>query len=87
MAAIEGWIIFISNVHPEATEDHILDKFTEYGDVKNIHLNLDRRTGYVKGYALLEYEQHDHALAAIKAMHQQELLERSISVGWAFTKK
>ena len=48
LIAIEGWILFIRNIHEEAQEDDILDLFSEYGDVKNIALNLDRQTGYVK---------------------------------------
>ncbi|PIN03144.1 RNA-binding protein RBM8/Tsunagi (RRM superfamily) [Handroanthus impetiginosus] len=78
--SIEGWIILVAGVHEEAQEDDLQNAFGEFGEIKNLHLNLDRRTGFVKGYALIEFEKFDESQRAINEMDGTVLLTQTIKL-------
>ncbi|PWZ54026.1 RNA-binding protein 8A [Zea mays] len=85
-APIEGWAILVSGVKDDAEEDDLYNAFSDFGHVKDLHLNLERRTGYAKGYALIEYENFEEAQAAIRAMNGSQLFTKTINVDWAFSR-
>ncbi len=89
--------MFVRGVHAEAAEDDVLDRFSEFGEVRNLTLSLDRRTGFIKvcrlaggvstlrqGYALIEYAEKSEAEAAIQEMNGKDLLGLTLAVDWAF---
>jgi len=83
----QGWVLFVTGLHEEAQEEDVVEAFAEYGDVRNVYLNLDRQTGYVKGYALIEYATEKEAREAVKQLDNTKLLEQTIHVTWAFVKQ
>ena len=46
--------------HEEASEEDTKEHFGDY-DVSDLTANLDRRTGFIKGYALLVFKSRDEA--------------------------
>ncbi len=77
-------MLMASGIHAEAAEEDVLDAFSDHGKVKSLTLNLDRRSGFAKGYALLEYASRKEAEAAIAAMNGAELLGQKLAVDFAF---
>ena len=85
--SIEGWLLLVTNIHPEAQEDDIYDLFADYGEIRQTELNLDRRTGFVKGYALVEFVNEKEAERAVKDLNGKKMFDRTIAVDWAFTSR
>lgn len=48
---------------------------------------MDRKTGYAKGYALIEYSNFQEAQTAIREMNGEEIYDKKITVDWAFQEK
>ncbi|KAJ2006795.1 hypothetical protein GGI04_000908 [Coemansia thaxteri] len=82
--SVEGWVVVVTGVHEEAREEDLRDKFSDYGAIRNLHLNLDRQTGYAKGYALIEFAARSEAAGAVENASGAYLLGSQINVDFAF---
>ena len=78
LKSCEGYVIMVTGLHEELQEEDLQDAFGEHGEIKNCVLNLDRRTGYVKGYALLEYATSNEAKNTIQAFNGKDLVGKKI---------
>lgn len=81
--------MIVTNLHPETSEDNIYDAFEEFAPVSKLHLNHDKYTGYVKGYALLEFKELDDTFSVFNAHKKSKIkvLGRPVEIDYAFVQK
>ena len=87
LKSVDGYVLAVTGLHEETQEEDLLDTFGEHGEIKNFVLNLDRRTGYVKGYALVEFGALEEAKKTIREFDGKEVSGRKVRVDWAFKKQ
>ena len=52
--------------------------------MRNASLPLDRRNGFARGYALVEYELEEEAESAISALNGSDFRGKKLDCDWAF---
>ncbi len=74
--------LFVGNVPFSATEEQLVDLFSQYGDVQ-VNLIVDRMSGRSKGIAFAEFQTEEEAQAAIEALNGYEMDGRQLVVNVA----
>jgi cold-inducible RNA-binding protein len=75
--------IYVGNLAHTATEDDLMQAFSQHGKVSEVSIVKDRETGRPRGFAFVEMPDNKEATAAIKALNLHEISGRSITVNEA----
>ena len=73
----------MGNLPYSITEEQLRSKFSEFGAIKECNLIIDKFSGQSKGFAFVEYENHEDAPKAIEAMDGYWLSSRQLKVNEA----
>lgn len=85
--SVEGWVLFVTGLTEEHSENDLMDLFSDFGEVKQLRLPLSRITGDPHGFALIMYEDVNSAVEAIDQLDNAECLGTVLHVSWAFDKQ
>ena len=78
-----GRKLYVGNLPYSATEQALIDKFSEYGTVDSASLITDRDSGQSKGFAFVEMSRDSEANAAIAALNGSDYDGRPMKVNEA----
>ncbi len=78
--------IYIGNIAYSMTPEEIKELFLPYGNVLNVRIITDKRSGRSKGYAFVEMDNDTEGENAIQALNQTQVKGRNIKVNNAVRK-
>jgi RNA recognition motif-containing protein len=75
--------LYVGNLSFNTTAEGVRTAFQEFGTVSDVHLVSDRETGRSRGFAFVTMGTEQEAQAAINALNEKMLDNRSIKVNIA----
>jgi RNA recognition motif-containing protein len=75
--------IYVGNLPYSVTDDDLRDTFAEFGELASAEVVKDRFSGQSKGFGFVEMPNNSEADQAIKALNDQPLKGRKLTVNEA----
>ena len=75
--------IYVGNLNYEVNQEDLNEVFSEYGNVKRVHLPTDRETGRKRGFGFVEMETEAEEEKAIETLDGAEWMGRELKVNKA----
>lgn len=75
--------IYVGNLNYQASEQDLMDLFSEYGEVKEVKIIKDHNTGRPRGFAFVEMEDEQAITQAVDALNDKEFMQRTLVVNKA----
>lgn len=72
--------IFIGGLHYDLTEGDVITIFSQYGEVMDVNLPRDKKTGKTKGFGFLMYEDQRSTVLAVDNLNGADVLGRTLRV-------
>ena len=77
MYSSSAWL-FIGGLNYDLSEGDVITVFSQYGEIVNINLIRDQKTGKSKGFCFLCYEDQRSTVLAVDNLNGIKLLNRVI---------
>ncbi len=75
--------IYVGNLDYSINQEDLNEVFSEYGNIKRVHIPTDRDTGRVRGFAFVEMQEEAEEDKAIKGLDGAIWMERTLKVNKA----
>lgn len=79
--------MYIGNLSYDTTDEDLRKVFSEFGEVTDLHIPMDRETGRPRGFAFVTMDSKNAMVTAIKELDGTELDGRDIRVNEARPKE
>lgn len=79
--------LFVGGLAWATTDESLKEAFSEYGEVTDAKVILDRNTGRSRGFGFVTFAEAESAEAAKNAMDNQDIDGRTVRVDYAHDKR
>jgi RNA recognition motif-containing protein len=79
--------IYVGNLPYDTTDEQLRELFSQFGQVTNASVIMDRETGRARGFGFVELANDAQGQAAIESLHQKDFNGRALTVNVAQPKE